>query len=58
VTTPKIGAIEVNAPPEALWTSSDSNVTTVVNSGPAAVYRVDGPLDPSTCSKLGAAAHA
>jgi hypothetical protein len=58
VTTPKIGAIEVNAPPEALWTSSDSNVTTVVNSGPAAVYRIDGPLDPSTCSKLGAAAHA
>ncbi|MFL5906995.1 MAG: hypothetical protein ACJ75Z_05315 [Solirubrobacterales bacterium] len=57
VTTPKIGAIEINAPPEALWTSSDPNVSTVVNSGPAAVYKVNGPLDPSTCSKLGAAAH-
>jgi hypothetical protein len=57
VTTPKIGAIEINAPPEALWTKSDDNVSTVISTGPAAVYKINGPLDPSTCSELGIAAH-
>jgi hypothetical protein len=57
VTTPKIGALEVSAPPEARWTQSDKNVETVIQTGPAAVYRVTGPLDPEACSKLGRAAH-
>jgi hypothetical protein len=57
VTTPKIGAIEINAPPEALWTKSDDNVSTVISTGPAAVYKINGPLDPATCSKLGTFAH-
>src|SRR3954469_22133953 len=58
VTTPKIGALEVSAPPEAHWTESDANVKTVIQTGPAAVYRITGTLDPATCAKLGAAAHA
>src|SRR5215208_870633 len=57
VTTPKIGALEVSAPPEARWTQSDTNVKTVIQTGPAAVYKVTGPLDPEACSKLGRAAH-
>jgi hypothetical protein len=57
VTTPKIGAIEINAPPEALWTSKDKNVSTVITTGPAAVFKINGPLDPATCSELGTAAH-
>jgi len=57
VTTPKIGALEVSAPPEARWTESDENVKTVIQTGPAAVYEITGPLDPATCAKLGAAAH-
>jgi hypothetical protein len=58
VTTPKIGALEVSAPPEAHWTETDENVKTVIQTGPAAVYKITGPLDPATCAKLGAAAHA
>jgi hypothetical protein len=58
VTTPKIGALEVVAPPEALWTAKDENVSKVITTGPAAVYKIDGPLDPAACSKLGKAAHA
>ena len=57
VTTPKIGALEVSAPPEAHWTETDKNVRTVIQTGPAAVYKITGPLDPATCAKLGAAAH-
>jgi hypothetical protein len=57
VTTPKIGALEVSAPPEALWTEADKNVKTVIQTGPAAVYKITGPLDPATCAKLGAKAH-
>jgi hypothetical protein len=56
VTTPRLGVIESIAPPENRWTSADANVKTVIRSGPAAVYRVEGPLDPSTCAELGAAA--
>src|SRR3954469_9904647 len=57
VTTPKIGALEVSAPPEARWTEADKNVEVVKQTGPAAVYKITGPLDPATCAKLGAAAH-
>src|SRR4051794_30436159 len=57
VTTPKIGALEVSAPPEARWTQTDANVKTVIQTGPAAVYKIEGPLDPATCAKLGTAAH-
>ena len=56
VTTPKIGADETVAPPENLWTSTDPKVKTVISSGPAAVYEITGPLDPSLCAKLGARA--
>ena len=58
VTTPAIGVIETVAPPQNLWTASDSNVRTVIQSGPAAVYKINGPLDPSTCAELGDAARA
>ena len=58
VTTPRLGQIETTAPPENLWTSRDKNVRTVILSGPAAVYRITGRLDPSTCAQLGDAAHA
>jgi hypothetical protein len=57
VTTPKLGQDEVVAPPESLWTGRDPNATPVIVSGPAAVYRITGPLDPSSCVKLGTAAH-
>jgi hypothetical protein len=58
VTTPAIGVIETVTPPQNLWTSRDPNVETVITSGPAAVYRVNGPLDPSTCAELGDLARA
>jgi hypothetical protein len=57
VTTPKIGALEVSAPPEALWTQTDKNVETKIQTGPAAVYKITGPLDPAACAKLGTRAH-
>ena len=57
VTTPKLGADETVAPPENLWTEKDKNVKVVIQSGPAAVYEITGPLDPATCAKLGGAAH-
>jgi hypothetical protein len=57
VTTPQIGVIETVAPPENLWTERDKNVSVVVHTGPASVYKINGPLDPSTCSELGAQAH-
>ena len=57
VTTPKLGADETVAPPENLWTASDKNVKTVIQSGPAAIYRITGPLDPATCARLGTRAH-
>src|SRR3954452_9215584 len=57
VTTPKIGALEVSAPPEAHWTETDKNVKTVIQTGPAAVYKITRPLDPASCAKLGPAAH-
>jgi hypothetical protein len=58
VTTPAIGVIETVTPPQNLWTSDDPNVETVIQSGPAAVYRINGPLDPSTCARLGDLARA
>jgi hypothetical protein len=58
VTTPAIGVIESVAPPANLWTSTDRNVQTVIQSGPAGIYKINGRLDPSTCAELGAAAHA
>ena len=58
VTTPKLGQLEITAPPENLWTERDENVAVVIKSGPAAVYRIDGPLDPDACEKLGEAAFA
>jgi hypothetical protein len=58
VTTPAIGVIESIAPPQNLWTSSDPNVRTVIQSGPAAVYKINGRLDPAGCAELGSAAQA
>jgi hypothetical protein len=57
VTTPALGVIETVTPPQNLWTSADPNVQTVIQSGPAAIYKITGPLDPATCSQLGAQAH-
>ena len=37
------GADETVAPPESLWTERDKNVKAVIQSGPAAVYKVRGP---------------
>src|SRR5215210_513339 len=58
VTTPALGVIETVAPPQNLWTSIDSNTRTLIQSGPAAVYKINGRLDPSTCAELGDAARA
>jgi hypothetical protein len=58
VTTPAIGVIESIAPPQNLWTSADRNVQTVIQSGPAAIYKINGRLDPATCAELGSAAQA
>jgi hypothetical protein len=55
VTTPRLGVIESIAPPENRWTSTDPNVETVIQSGPAAVYRITGKLDPAACADLGPA---
>jgi hypothetical protein len=57
VTTPRLGQVETTAPPENRWTGSDPNVKTVLVSGPAAIYKITGPLDPAGCAKLGAGAH-
>jgi hypothetical protein len=56
VTTPKLGQLEITAPPENLWTERDENVKVIIKSGPAAVYKIEGPLDPAACEKLGDAA--
>jgi hypothetical protein len=58
VTTPKLGQDEAVAPPENLWTGRDPNARPAIISGPAVVYQITGPLDPSTCANLGAAAKA
>ena len=52
VTTPQIGHSEVKAPLENVWTEGP-NTKTVISSGPARVFKIEGPLDPSTCVKLG-----
>jgi hypothetical protein len=58
VTTPRLGEVESTAPPENAWMSGAKNVQTVLNSGGlAAVYKITGPLDPSTCAALGARSH-
>ncbi len=58
VTTPRLGEVESTPPPEDPWMSTDKNVRTVLNSGGlAAVYKINGPLDPSTCAELGPRAH-
>ncbi len=56
VTTPKIGQLEITAPPENAWTERDKNVKVIIKSGPAAVYKIEGRLDPSSCAELGDAA--
>jgi hypothetical protein len=56
VTTPKLGQLEIKAPPENLWTARDENIKPVLISGPAAIYKIEGPLDPTTCQQLGRAA--
>ena len=56
VTTPRIGVVENIAPRENFWTERDKNVSVVINSGPAAVYKINGRLDPSTCNQLGSLA--
>ncbi|HET8592664.1 MAG TPA: hypothetical protein VFL56_03300, partial [Solirubrobacterales bacterium] len=58
VTTPKLGQLEITAPPENLWTERDENVKVIIESGPAAIYRIEGPLDPAACEQLGDAAFA
>ncbi|HEY7267074.1 MAG TPA: hypothetical protein VH501_05215 [Solirubrobacterales bacterium] len=58
VTTPALGVIETVAPAQNLWTSKDPNSRTVIQSGPAAIYKINGRLDPSTCSELGSLANA
>ena len=34
VTTPKLGQLEITAPPENLWTEQDENVKVIIKSGP------------------------
>ena len=57
VTTPKIGAIEINAPPEALWTSKDKNVSTVIRPVLRPSSRSTARSIRPTCPELGTAAH-
>jgi hypothetical protein len=58
VTTPKLGQDETVAPPENYWTGRDPHARPVISSGPAAVFRIKGRLDPSTCTEqLGDLAH-
>jgi hypothetical protein len=53
VSTPLIGRSEEKAPLEDRWAGADPNTEAIIRSGPAAVYRIDGTLDPDTCSRLG-----
>ncbi|MGH2957258.1 MAG: hypothetical protein ACRDL6_09710, partial [Solirubrobacterales bacterium] len=53
VTTPIIGRSEVKPPLENSWLGAGGNAEAIVRSGPARVFRIDGPLDPSTCRELG-----
>jgi hypothetical protein len=51
VVTPRIRR-ETSIPPELAWVGEDSNTTKIVPSGGlAAVFEVDGRLDPSTCGE-------
>jgi hypothetical protein len=51
VVTPRIRR-ETSIPPELAWVGEDSNTTKIVPSGGlAAVFEVDGQLDPSTCGE-------
>ena len=57
VTTPRVGESEERDPPENLWSFRDPNVELVLRSGPARIYKINGPLDPDTCDELGEGAH-
>jgi len=58
VTTPRLNQEETTEPPENAWTGQDPNAEAIVVSGPARIFQVNGPLDPSTCAELGEAARA
>ncbi|MGH2983958.1 MAG: hypothetical protein ACRDK5_06860 [Solirubrobacterales bacterium] len=58
VTTPRLNQLETTPPPENAWTGRDKNAEVIVRSGPARIFKVNGPLDPTTCPELGEAAHA
>jgi len=52
VTAPLLNFVEPGDPvasPEAGWLRGDPAITPIDRSGPVAVWRIDGTLDPSTC---------
>ncbi len=52
VTTPRIRESETKPPPENQWTAKNANVSLVVRSGPARIYKIGGPLSVVGCARL------
>ena len=49
VTASNTPAPDAKPPPETDWTGDDPNAKRIVHEGPAAVFRLDGELDPADC---------
>ena len=50
VITPQLGAEAFSTPPEIAWTEHDKSVTPVIQTAPAAVFKLSGDLDPARCT--------
>ncbi|MGZ5342873.1 MAG: hypothetical protein ACXWEK_07550 [Solirubrobacterales bacterium] len=58
VITPQLGAGAFSTPPEIGWTQKDKAVQAVLQTAPAAVFRLSGELDPALCTPAAANAGA
>ncbi|MSO41934.1 MAG: hypothetical protein EXQ70_08630 [Solirubrobacterales bacterium] len=52
VTTPRIRESETKPPPENQWTAKDPASEVIVRSGPARIYKLNGPLSIAGCARL------
>ncbi|MGZ5375091.1 MAG: hypothetical protein ACXWEF_01420, partial [Solirubrobacterales bacterium] len=58
VITPQLGAGAFSTPPEIGWTQKDKAVQPVLQTAPAAVFKLSGELDPALCTPAAANAEA
>jgi hypothetical protein len=54
VITPRLGDEAFSTPPEIAWTT-DKNAQAIISTGPAAVFKLNGPLDLAGCGSATAA---